>query len=165
MSTSSNHNEKSHQHGEKSRPEASIVVSGTLPLRKPIAQKVIITLSARSAQDVGHYTQTRKAIAGFFGLCFDFRLGWLLALGCLVLAGNGFSLHFIGVQHLGALAVGFVDLVLVSTGGCAYEVVEGDADAFGELDFIAETEDFLVWVGLLAIGSSCCNWAPSRCHR
>lgn len=54
-------------------------------------------------------------------------------------------LYFIRVQDAGFLLVGLVDFFLVGGGRDAEEVVEGGRGPFGELDFVAETEDFLVW--------------------
>lgn len=53
-------------------------------------------------------------------------------------------LYLVRVQGEGALLVGFCDFVVVGVWLEVEEVVEGYFWAFGEGDFVAEAEDFLV---------------------
>lgn len=138
MPAAADRNEESQQHGEETRSEAGVVVAGALPLGEAVAQEVIVPLSARSAQDVGHDAEARESIAGSFGggldLCLGRALGdmdaRLLALGLLLpfarrLVGDELVLDLVGVDKAGSLLIALIDLILAGRGGDAQEVVEG----------------------------------------
>ena len=102
MSCTADKDEQASQHREKTRSEARIVVTSTLPLWESIAEEVIVALSARASQDVGHYTQARKAIAGCLGcgvdLCFRRALGDMNAR--FLALGFSFASRFLGDELL-----------------------------------------------------------------
>jgi hypothetical protein len=74
---------------------------------------------------------------------------WLLALGLgFVLAcglvGDELLLDLVGVKKTRPLAVGLVDFVLCRGRSDAYEVVEGNVEPLRGLNFVSQTEDFLI---------------------
>lgn len=164
MSASTNEDEQPSQNRAQPRSEACIVITSPFPLRKSIAQEMVVALPARSSQDVGHYAQARETIAGSLGRGLDFGLGGafgdvdsrlLLGLGLvLVLAsrfvGDELLLDFVWMQESGLLAVGLVYVILVCVGFQSQEIVECDAEPFCGFDFISQTEDLLV-CGLLLV--------------
>lgn len=157
MACTANKNEEASQHGKETWTESSIVVSRSLPGREAIRQKVVISLSSRSTEDVRDYSETRETVAGILRSGLDFGLAWRLsdmyALLSILLLGLVFAgrlvcdellLDLVRVESAGLLAVGLVDVVLGSRGLDAEEVVERDALAFGGLDFVTQAEDLLV---------------------
>lgn len=81
MASTSYEDEKTAENSEESRSESCIVVTSSPPFWKAIAEKVIVTLSSFTSQNLGHYTQTRKAIGSGFAGRLDFGIrGDFLAL-------------------------------------------------------------------------------------
>lgn len=152
VAAASDEDEEAGQHGPEPRAEPGVVVAGALPLGEAIVQEVVVALPAGAAQDVGHDSEARKAVAGGLRRGLDLGRGRALAAVRAGLAGAGLAgderlLDLVGMQRAGALLVGLVDVVLVRGGRDAEEVVEGDSQALGGLDLIAETEDFLICGG------------------
>jgi len=164
MSASTNEDEQSSQNRAKTRSEACIVITSALPLRKSIAQEMVVARSALSFQDVVHYAQTRESFGGGLSRGLDFGLrgafryvdSWLLLGLRLVLAsrfvGNELLPDFVWMQDAGLLLVRLVYVFLVCVWLDSEKVVEGNAQPLGGFNFISQTEYFLVCGLRLVIG-------------
>lgn len=130
---------------------------------------MIIARTFRSTQDVRYEGQTFETSCGFFIEFLQLRVG-----GFLVLFHDGFggglfgdwrrfvvicdesAAGFVGVQGAGEFAVGGVDVGGRGGGRNGEEGVEGGVGTFGEEDFVAEAEDFVVLINI------CCEYMCCR---
>jgi hypothetical protein len=135
MSTTTENEKEPNKHTSQTRTESRVVVAGALPLGKPILQKVIVTLTTGSAEDVGDGVQASSPFMGFLDSRGNFALGGSLVDMDALLGGFGFalvlgavgdegSLDLVGVEKSGFLAVGLVQFVLVGIGTHTEEVYQ-----------------------------------------
>lgn len=156
--------EESKQDRDEARTEASIVVSGASPLGEAVPQEMVVAIAGLAAEDVGDETEAGEALAGLLVEGIDFLLagtfghahaGFLVLLALVLerVRGDEFLAGLVRVEGARLFAVGLVDVVEGRGGLDADEFVEGYIVAFMGLDFVVETEDFVVWrILMLATG-------------
>ena len=154
--------EKTNDHGTKTRTVALVVEASASPLGEAIVQEVIVTFPLGTAQDVDDQTEALEAGRSLLGELVDLALGGLLVLvdvGGGLRTGLGvrwlgravgsepIAASLVGVHGARELAVGLCDLIVAGTRLDAGEVVEGDIGSLGGLDLVLEAEDLVVFLG------------------
>ena len=132
VSTTTENEEQTEQHGAQTRTESRVVVAGTLPQGEAILKEVVVTLAIRAAEDVGDEVQTGRPGVGVSDCGINLALsrtlvdidplvglGLVLVLGVV---GDEGTLDLVRVDGSGLLAVGFGDLFLIGIGTDLEEV-------------------------------------------
>lgn len=132
MSTTTENEEQTEQHGAQTRTESRVVVAGTLPQGEAILKEVVVTLAIRAAEDVGDEVQPGRPGVGVSDCGINLALsrtlvdidplvglGLVLVLGVV---GDEGTLDLVRVDGSGLLAVGFGDLFLIGIGTDLEEV-------------------------------------------
>jgi len=154
--------EEAEQDAPQARAEALVVVPRAAPGGEAVVQEMVVAGALGAAQDVDDEGEALEAGGGGFHEGLDFALGGLLVLrdvrgglraglglGRLgsIVGGDPVAASLVWVQGAGEFAVGFVDFVVGGGRFDADEGVEGGIGAFGGLDFVFQSEDFVVFFG------------------
>lgn len=127
VSTASDDDEQSEQHGAQTRSEALIVVAGSTPCWEAVIEEVVVACTLWATQDVGDYSETGESGRGFLVEGIELLLGGLSVLRDLNsrlltrLFGSRLGLgegrdealaSLVRVNYSALLTVGLVDVVL-----------------------------------------------------
>lgn len=133
MGATAERQKQSDENGAKARAEPGVVVSSAPPLGEAILQEVVITLTARAAENVGNNIE---ALGSFVGLLFSGRnftlrgptvdvYALLSSFGSLLVfggVGNERAPDFVRMEEFRCFTVGFIQIILVGVGLGTYEV-------------------------------------------
>jgi hypothetical protein len=155
VDTTTDNNQNTEENRAEARTEAIVVVARALPGRKAIPQEVVVALTLRTLEDVCNNRQLLISGSDLLHVRVDFLLRWTLAgldTRGLALLASLFSIigdedlaRLVGVELAASRAVGFGQFVLVGTGLNAEHVIEGDIGTLRLDDFVAQTEDFVIY--------------------